>query len=174
MSERPWETEPENANWTDDRTRLPCAMRRGPVGAWCGYVGLPNDHPLSGKSYNDIVPVAKAVLERTVNVDSVGVINLFCASLHASDFEQGRLPLSLALDCHGGLTFSGSPPWLPDGYWWFGFDCSHSGDFIPGSAKLFGRDEPRDGEVYRGFDYVQNIVTALARQLGDATDWVSS
>jgi len=31
-----------------------CFIQRGPVGAWCGYVGVPASHPAYGKDYNDV------------------------------------------------------------------------------------------------------------------------
>lgn len=33
---------------------LACLLLRGPMGAWCGYVGVGPDHPFHGKSYDDI------------------------------------------------------------------------------------------------------------------------
>lgn len=46
--------------WTENNKRdfehmgLKCAMRRAPPGHWCGYVGLPKDHPFYGvKDYFD-------------------------------------------------------------------------------------------------------------------------
>lgn len=31
----------------------PIALRRGPLKQWCGYVGVPEGHPMHSKSYND-------------------------------------------------------------------------------------------------------------------------
>lgn len=37
----------------------------------------------------------------------------------------------LPIDCHGGLTFSGSgndDVYRPEGFWWYGWDYGHAGD----------------------------------------------
>lgn len=50
----PWDTEPDETKWVDPVTSLVCLLRRNNGGAWCGYVGLPTDHPWHGVDYNDI------------------------------------------------------------------------------------------------------------------------
>lgn len=52
-------------------------------------------------------------------------------------------------------------PGEPDGVWWFGFDCAHSGDLSP-----LREYEPlfNDG-AYRDIDYVTGEVQSLAKQL---------
>lgn len=52
-------------------------------------------------------------------------------------------------------------PGEPDGVWWFGFDCAHSGDLSP--RREF---EPlfNDGS-YRDIEYVTEQVRSLAQQL---------
>ena len=64
-------------------------VMRGPY-HWCGYMGVPKDHPLAGFDYND-------------------------------------LP---SINAHGGLTFSSEARgnW-PEGYWWYGWDYGHLGDY---------------------------------------------
>lgn len=57
----------------------------------------------------------------------------------------------------------------PDDVWWFGFDCAHAGDIIPGMAsdlKFVGQTTGW-GAVYeyRDFAYVENQCTELAKQL---------
>jgi hypothetical protein len=38
---------------------------------------------------------------------------------------------SLPVDCHGGLTFAdaGDGKYMPKGYYWYGYDYSHFGDY---------------------------------------------
>lgn len=48
-----WQSEPDKVQWRDEVTGLPCLIVRGPMGALCGYVGVPNAHPLHGKDYDD-------------------------------------------------------------------------------------------------------------------------
>ncbi len=49
--EGPWTNEPDELDFVE--AGLKCALRRGPVGCWNGYVGVPKAHPLYGKSYDD-------------------------------------------------------------------------------------------------------------------------
>jgi len=41
-----WDNEPDRVEWADEKTGLPCLVVRGPLGALCGYVGVPKGHPL--------------------------------------------------------------------------------------------------------------------------------
>lgn len=140
---------------------LACAMRRGPGGHWCGYVGIPEDHPWFGKSYSDMVKVPKSVIERPIDIDKVGAINMFSASLRNNEetLAAGLMEMVLAIDVHGGLTWAedcpggGSPG---NGLWWLGFDCAHAGDNCP---NYNGRG------VYRDAAFVRVECEGLAQQL---------
>lgn len=127
----------------------------------CGYVEVPEDHPLQGVEYNEEADVI------SFNPDEVAVgkrspILLFTASVGASDGKVRRSP-DIAFDVHGGLTYSGSGD---NGYpvesegWWFGFDCSHYGD---GSLDP---DMPSSGPV-RSEEYVARECERLAEQIVD-------
>lgn len=48
----PWVDEPDRLDFAC--VGFPCAMRRGMVGAWCGYVGVPHGHPWHGVEYDNI------------------------------------------------------------------------------------------------------------------------
>jgi hypothetical protein len=50
----PWDNEPDRAAWTDPDTQLPCLAIRNTLGAWCGYVALPSNHPWTKLGRNDI------------------------------------------------------------------------------------------------------------------------
>ncbi len=134
---------------------LPCLARRNERhGNWCGYAAVPPGHPLHGKSYHDV---------------------------------------ELELEAHGGLTYadrcSGEICHVPapgesDEVWWFGFDCAHFRDFLPGMhARLrsYGApfsDVPYDHAaayvspdsmlgMYRTLAYVQVETNHLADQLAE-------
>lgn len=134
--ETPWKNEPDRLEWTDSETGLSCLIVRGPVGALCGYVAVPPSHSLHGTDYN------------TTQADWIEV--------------------------HGGLTYSGAchgpichtpAAGEPDNVWWFGFDCAHSGDYIPGYERHFeALPFLRDG-IYRDLAYVQAECRRLALQL---------
>ncbi len=56
--------------------------------------------------------------------------------------------------------------------WWLGFDCAHSGDFVPGLARYNmpgtaaqGLESSRD--VYRDYEYVLAAVEGLAGQAAE-------
>ena len=71
--------------------------------------------------------------------------------------------------CHGGVTYTrdykpGGPEPDPDGGWWVGFDCAHSGDFTPATAAYLGREFPMGHETYRTINYVKHEVEQLAAQ----------
>lgn len=52
--EGPWVGEADQLKWVDQATGLPCFMTRGPVGSWCGYVGVSKTHPYFKASYDDL------------------------------------------------------------------------------------------------------------------------
>ena len=129
VANRPWETEPDNAEWEDKVTGYKCRItRHDKFKHLCGYVGIPNNHPSWGKNYNDV-----------------------------------------DVQVHGGLTFSEADD--DDKLtWWFGFDCAHAGDISPElliSLIDIDRYTPDRTEVYRTWDYVENEVRELVRQLRD-------
>lgn len=81
----PWADEPDKIQYQDEATGLPCLIVRSPVGALCGYVGVPEGHPWFGIAYNERT-------DRAPETDD-------------HDWSAER-PESV-IDVHGGLTFSG-------------------------------------------------------------------
>jgi hypothetical protein len=134
----PWDGEPDKVQWLDEVTCLPCLIKRAPVsGNWCGYVGVPPNHPLHGKHYDD------------VEVDVHGGLT------YASGCSEGPQDRSI---CHV------TEPDEPDDVWWFGFDCGHAYDVSPGLETriplIFDQQK-----VYRDQSYVEQEVRLLAEQL---------
>jgi hypothetical protein len=135
-----WGTEPDKVQWTDKTTGLPCMIVRGPLGGLCGYVGVNPDHQYHGKDYGD------------VDVDVHG-------------------GLTFANKCHEGGTICHTPKEGEEkNVWWFGFDCGHSDDKIPGFVKLSETVGIRsfagfNGETYKNLAYVKRQVERLASQL---------
>ena len=97
----PWQQEPDKAQWKDEATGLPCLIVRNHSGAWCGYVGLSEGHSFYGKSYSERVTPPASFADRKVD-DRTPIIALFCEGAK----EDGKVSLELAIDVHGGLTFS--------------------------------------------------------------------
>lgn len=154
-----WLNEPNELDFTDDTTGFPCAMRRNHGGAWCGYVGVPEGHRLFGKSYSNNVVLPGGFLDSPREMDSdFGVMELLIADPAKITPERCEIHLALAVRCHGSLTFSDAAWWEPENKnWWFGFDCSHSGDLSP--------KYPNHGGTYRDVEYVKAQCHRLAIEL---------
>lgn len=151
----PWDDEPAKGQWIDADTDLDCLIVRNPMGALCGYVGVPPGHPLHGVGYNA------------------------CRGLASCDGDPivCSCRLDLELNVHGGLTFSDScqthddpargvchvpEPGRPADVWWLGFDCAHAGDMVPRMDYTIDVDSR-----YRDWRYVEREVTNLARQVAE-------
>jgi len=75
----------------------------------------------------------------------------------------------IAEHVQGGLTYSEKGD---DGWWYFGFDTSHHGDFSPAIVELLvgmGRDQnpPRYHECtnYKTWEYVEDQIYWLGKRL---------
>lgn len=100
-----WNDEPDKKQWLDEVTGLPCLIVRGPMGSWCGYVGIEPSHPLYGKKYSYCLPnneQTKKMLDRPFG--NGGVIPFFLQALSENSDES--ISLDVLLDVHGGITFS--------------------------------------------------------------------
>ncbi|MCW2545397.1 MAG: hypothetical protein JWM40_2949 [Frankiales bacterium] len=152
LPQGPWKGEPDKVQWVDESTGLDCLIVRAPLGALCGYVGVPPEHPWHGNGYGDCMTD--------------------CGETWCDHRPEARVRV------HGGLTFSSScresdrgeafgvchvpAPGRSADVWWFGFDCSHWRDVTPGMLETFPPDP--DSE-YRDIGYVTEEVRALASQL---------
>ena len=144
-----WDGEPDKVQWPDAATGLPClAVRHPRRGNWCGYVGLPPEHPLYGKDYSD----------EAVSFDVHGGMTFADQCRPGGD------------ESHGVCHVPG--PGEPDHVWWFGFDCAHSCDCSPDDVKLANeRGYPftlHGDEIYRSLSYVHVECTRLAEQVAAA------
>ena len=151
-----WENEPDKVDF--EYKTLPCAMRRNLGGALCGYVGIPDRHPLFKVKYFDsseeLVILRDAMLEEPMP-DNPN----FSLMLGALSGEIKPRP-DTVFQVHGGLTYSAVGDWPQEGdYWWFGFDCAHLGDYSPKYDKHFS------DSIYRNLNYVKNQTEQLAEQL---------
>ena len=137
--EGPWRREPDKVQWIDPATDLDCLAVRNHMGAWCGYVGVPPEHPWHGKGYDD------------VDVDVHG--GLTFAETCQDEFGDPAWGV-----CHVPA------PGRPANVWWLGFDTAHAWDLVPGLGRfLGGRDD-----VYRDLAYVRAECTGLASQVSEA------
>lgn len=115
-----------------------------PMGHRCGYVNVPEEHPLYGCDYND--PHQDLNGERPVEVFEV----------------------------YGGLTFSRSLVRNAEEGWYFGFDCAHYGDAPDYEAykKYMGEhfnqktwDDLYGDGAHRTLDFCIEECEKLAQQL---------
>lgn len=52
----PWNDEPDRVEWRSHG--FACLIVRNAMGALCGYVGVPDSHPLHGRDYSDVALTA--------------------------------------------------------------------------------------------------------------------
>ena len=148
---RPWETEPDNAAWTDEKLGMRCRIRRNRITlTLCGYVGVPTDNLLWGLS------------SKPNTGDSVLLIN---AENCWRELDENT---------HGGLTYAQEDD---DGWWWFGFDTAHHDDFAPGIVLSVLESDPKlkllemhDPEDYKTWEFVDAEVRALTRRIYQLTE----
>jgi len=153
-----WQHEPDKIQWQDQSTGLPCLIVRNSMGALCGYVGVAEGHPWFGMKYSR---------------GKVTGCNEDCD--HENDYHYACSPAA-NLNVHGGITFSDfcqphdtesegichlPGAGEPERVYWFGFDCAHYGDEIPGLDSHMNCG----GSDYRDIEYVKAEVCSLALQL---------
>jgi hypothetical protein len=108
----PWDNEPDKAHWVDASTGLDCLIHRGPSGALCGYVGVPESSPHFKKDCDE------------VKADVHG--GLTFADVCSGTNENGR---GICHPEHGAAN---------EVVWWLGFDCAHLGDRCPSYDSGYG------------------------------------
>jgi hypothetical protein len=153
----PWKNEPDDAAF--EAEGLPCVIRRGWSGCWCGYVSIGDDHPLFGLPTNHLLKLPASWFERRDGQQGYGPVDLLLHAMRGKPLTEA-CEISLAFEVHGGLNYSGHavPGGAPDGRWWFGFDCGHAGDLMPNLDLM-------PGAVYRDQQYVVGECQSLAVQL---------
>lgn len=134
-----WDSEPDKMQWEDEETRLPCLIRRGPMGAWCGYVALPRSHPFYKKQFEHCD-------NEPINVHG----GLTFSNVCSDDKEHGI--------CH---DVDGKE----EKVWWLGFDCGHLGDLHPKMGSIPSNVNIFASGTYRDISYAKAETTTLARQL---------
>jgi hypothetical protein len=69
------------------------------------------------------------------------------------------------INVHGGLTYAedSAPMAAADAGWWFGFDCAHAGDIVPG-MNMYRTQRGDFGETYKDLAYVRAEIESLVAQ----------
>lgn len=127
----------------------------------CGYVQVPEGHPLHGIEYGAPMTAIPKEAAENAKLGKKGALLAFTAGVNALDGETIRRSPDVVFDCHGGLTYSGGDGYPAAGGWWFGFDCHHSGD---GDIEPDPRWSDRGG-IVRELDYVIDECESLAAQM---------
>lgn len=72
------------------------------------------------------------------------------------------------LDVHGGITYAGPILGAAPEFWFFGFDCAHAWDVVPGFVAM-GMPQGTGflKAHYRGVDFVRHECANLAGQLAE-------
>lgn len=141
-----------------------CVIRISHSGCLNGYVAVNKEHPLFGKKYGDKIKLDKSP---KFNGNYIGLL----ISLLKEDYKENLYSLAMAINVHGGLTYSsdtlhGIDKDLFGELWWLGFDTMHSGDLKPLQSDIdrkYMHSESRD--EYRDFEFVKEQTKSLAEQL---------
>lgn len=148
----PWQDEPDKIQYTDEATGLPCLVKRNRMGALCGYVGVPNGHPLFGLGFGD---------------SQIDGLDVHGGVTYGDRCQEGDEAHSI---CHV------PGPGEPDDVWWIGFDCAHSRDVMPAFELQMKNLDPdwknrrADGGSYKTVEYVKEQNSLLALQLAKEND----
>lgn len=149
----PWQDEPDRIQWTSP-TGFVCLILRivgkdesriGHPGHFCGYVGIPKDHPWNGSEFD----------EYSIDVHGGITGGGPCQLPFTGQHEMNRR-------CHASEHGA-------DDITWLGFDCHHSLiDLEPGEKpRAWHRGKP---PVYRDVAYVKQQCEQLAQQARAAAD----
>lgn len=100
----------------------------GDMGHRCGYVGVPEGHPLYGKDFGSQLKVAMKEMQNEP-IGKRSPIQLFYFS--DKDLDD-QIEIQHYFNIHGGITYLGggkeSTYPIESDLWWLGFDCGHAGD----------------------------------------------
>jgi hypothetical protein len=136
----PWQDEPDKIQFTDERTGLPCLIRRSRHGSLCGYVGVSEGHPWFERGDMEVV------------VHDEISYAAFC--------QEGDEAETI---CHV------PGPGEPDRVWCLGFSCGGSWDVRPAMDARdrikYGWEPIRsEGDSYKDIAYVKDQCALLSVQ----------
>jgi len=138
---RPWENEPDTAEWYDAATGYKCRIERNhTTGTLCGYVGVFKGHPLHKVGYNDaewesLIDTHGGLTYSNTDMHEVHWFGFDTA--HAGDFCPG---ITLAMLRHAPESDTKSR-------------------WMQGATGILGN------ETYRTWEYVEDEVHKLVNEL---------
>jgi hypothetical protein len=108
-----------------------CVTTFHDMGFRCGYVGIPEGHPLYGKYNDSQIKVTMKELLDDEEMNKIGNRGVWTLLGLPSD-EEDRVRLGTYFMVHGGITYANggidSHHPIDSDLWWLGFDCGHYGD----------------------------------------------
>jgi hypothetical protein len=137
--DRPWESEPDRAEWFDAATGYKCRIeRQKSSGTLCGYVGVFKGHPAYGEMYEGVNVFEVHGGLTFSDTDKNGVHWFGFDTAHFGDFCPGVVMSMLK----------------------YAPDSDTKSRWMRGANGMF-----RDDDVYRTWEYVENEVRELVRAL---------
>lgn len=162
----PWLGEADKVSWRDAASGYDCIMLRDTDdGFLCGYVGIPQDHPLWGWDANAVPP--------DIGIDVHGGLT-YSRLCEEGPSPTRRLAVEARRICHVTLRPAVYHPVehatdhrVEDSHaWWFGFSCDHAYDLIPNDGLNSSVSKSSEiARIYRDDAYVVRETIALAAQL---------
>ena len=154
--------------WRDPATGYECIIMRNSHGGYLsGYVAVPPDHPLYGFDHDAIPPDLDIEVHGGLTYSSV---------CDEGPSPRGRLMSEARSICHVPQRFAAIEHATDyraghDRAWWFGFECNHVYDVVPGDrtdrSRFLGSET---GATFRDEAYVYGQVVDLAAQLRAIAD----
>jgi len=162
----PWLGEADKVSWRDTVSGYDCIMLRDTDnGFLCGYVGIPQDHPLWGWDADAVPP------DTGIEVHGGLTYSRLCDE---GPSPARRLAVEARRICHVTLRPAVYHPVehatdhrVEDSHaWWFGFSCDHAYDRSPNDSPNSSRSKSSElARIYRDDAYVVRETIALAAQL---------
>ena len=167
----PWLGEAEKVAWLDEASGYECIiMRAASSGHLSGYVGVPPKHPLYGFEH-EAIPA-----DLDIEVHGGLTYSALCQhgptpALGISAEARRICHVSARSARHGPVQHATDYRVQRDDAWWFGFECNHVYDIVPGQRndrdRFLGHET---GATFKDEAYVYGQVVDLAAQLRAIAD----